>query len=359
MKFTCQLCILIIALAPLPGWATDAQPSTRLADGGNAPAASPREALEAFRQQHRALIADVPQAWRVRFAPRDAISVSTTDALQALSDDLLGWLDALPADHPEAARLTTSWTSIFKDVFTLRIMLEWQSFEPAWQQFGLLQSNLAEMSSQLGRGHVAKTTAALADPILRLWLNEHHETLLPWISEFESGWSTDSQGKLPSWWLKDRSAYAMSLTGQESTSEIGKLGERWMLDYLGDASVLPDRRTSLASRYALQMHSLGHPERAGAILAWWEQQHPEATANDVRFLHMKFFVHQIGHGNREAARQILERLDALIESGALRPDDDRFRVVTQNYYRNLRHSDLDHAMLTSQLVEARNSSTTE
>ncbi len=359
MKYACQLCILIIALAPLPGWATDAQPSAKIADGGNAAAASPSEGLEALRQAHRALIADVPQAWRVRFASRDVFSVSTIEALQALSDDLLDWLDALPVDHPEAVRLTTSWTSIFKNVFTLRIMLEWQSFEPSWQQFGLLLPSLAEMSSWLGREHVAKTTAALADPILRLWLNEHHETLLPWIAEFESAWSTDAQGKLPSWWLKDRSTYAMSLTGNDSNSDLGKLGERWMLDYLGDASVPLSRRTSLASRYALQMHSLGHPERAGSILAWWEQQHPEATASDVRFLHMKFFVHQIGHGNREAARQILERLDALIESGALRPDDDRFRVVTQNYYRNLRHSDLDHAMLTSQLVESRNPTTTE
>lgn len=358
MKTAHAFFVLILAFMPVLAWASESGASPSAAPS-QSPVATPRESLEAFREKHRALIADVPQAWRVRFAPRDAIPASTIDTLQNLSTGLLDWLDSFSGDQPDAAPLITSWTSIFKDVFTLRIMLEWQIFEPAWQEFGLLQPRLVERSSRLPREHVAKATAALAAPILRLWLQEHHDTLLPWMEEFETQWLADAQGKLPSWWLKDRSGYAMSLTGSDSSFESGKVGEQWILDYLADSSTPLNRRTSLASRHALHMHSLGHAERAGTILAWWEKQHPEATAQDVRFLHIQFFVRQVGHGNREAAREILARLDALVESGALSPEDDRFRVVTQNYYRNLRHSDLDHTMLMAQLLESRSANPNE
>lgn len=358
MKPAHAFCILILALLPVLAWASEsgAPPS---ATPSQSPVATPRESLEAFRKQHRALIADVPQAWRVRFAPRDAIPAPTIDTLQNLSTGLLDWLDSLPVDQPDVAPLITSWTSIFKDVFTLRIMLEWQSFEPAWQEFGLLQPRLLERSSRLPHEHVAKATAALAAPILRLWVQEQHDTLLPWMEKFEIGWLADPQGQLPSWWLKNRSDYAMSLTGKDSSFESSKVGEQWIFDYLADSSTPLDRRTSLVSRHALHMHSIGHAERAGTILAWWEKQHPKATAQDVRFLHIQFFVRQVGHGNREAAREVLALLDVLVESGALSPEDDRFRVVTQNYYRNLQHSDLDHTILMAQLLESRSTNPNE
>jgi len=158
---------------------------------------------------------------------------------------------------------------------------------------------------------------------------------------------------------QNRCDYAMVLTGSEPDPDLVHTGQEWLLAFLGDASVSPSRRASIATRYALQMHSLGQPETAAAILDWWEKQHPDLASQDPRFLHIKFFVHQVGHGNREAARRTLERLDAIVESGDLCPEDDRFRVITQNYYRNLRHSDLDHSMLTAQLLESRSTSLTE
>jgi hypothetical protein len=358
MKTAITTCLFLLAVLPFPSWAAESQarPATTEVEPRTA---SPHETLEAFRQEHRALIAEIPQAWRVRFAPRDAIPGATIAALHSLSSDLLEWLDTLSGDQPDYSRLFTSWTSIFKDVFTLRVMLDWQSFEPAWQEFQRLQPRLAETASQLSREHAAKTTATIAGPILRLYVREHHETLLPWMNDFESRHLSDTEGNLPSWWLKSRCDYAMVLTGSEGDPDLVNTGKQWLLEHLRDPSVSQSRRASIATRYALQMHSLGQPEAAASILDWWEKQHPDLASQDMRFLHISFFVHQIGHGNREAARRILERLDSLVESGSLCPEDDRFRVVTQNYYRNLRHTDLDHAMLTSQLLESRNASLTE
>lgn len=359
MRRARQFFLFLLVLVPVPSWAAELPAISATARGDEYHTVSSRETLESFRQQHRALLGEIPQAWRVRFASREAIPAETIAALDTLSSGLLEWLDSLPTDEPDYSKLFTSWTSIFKDVFTLRVMLRWQSFEPAWQEFQHLQQNFLQTATQLPREQIAKSTASIADPILRLWIREHHETLLPWISDFQTRWLSDTEGNLPAWWLKCRCDYAMALTGSETEPDLVKTGKDWLFGFIGDDSVSPELRAPITTSYALQMHTLGQPEVAASILDSWEKQQPEAASQDVGFLHIKFFVHQIGLGDREAARQVLERLDAIVASGDLCSEDDRFRVIAQNYYRNLRHTDLDHTMLTSQLLKSRHASMDE
>jgi hypothetical protein len=315
--------------------------------------------LEACRTKLRALKTDIPQAWRVRFVKPATVPAPTKIALGNLSKSLIDCLESNASNDADAANKFEAWSSTYSEVFTLRIMLEWQNFETSWREFQVVQDLIARNSNKTPREHRAKAIADMANPILRLWIASNAAEVTPWIGKFETEWLMDGQGNLPAWWLRDRCDYGLALIANESTPESQNMAKKWTLAYLADQAIPLKRRAYVLTRYTLQMHTLGKADDAAAVLKWWEEKHPEACIDDIRFLHASFFVYQIGQGNREEARKVLERLDGMVRSGALSPEDDRFRIITQNYYQNLRSSDLEHSMMTSKLLDARSSQATE
>ncbi len=272
----------------------------------------PGQDLEACRTQLRALRAEIPQAWRVRFVNPATVPAPTKIALGNLSQSLIGCLERIPRNDTDAAKKFEAWSSAFSEVFTLRIMLEWQNFETSWREFQAVQDMIARSANEIPREHRARAIADMANPILRVWIASNAADITPWIGKFEAEWLVDAQGNPPAWWLRDRCDYGLALTGHGATPESRNLGKKWTLTYLADQATPLKRRAYVLTRYTLQMHTLGKADDAAAVLKWWEEKYPEACIDDIRFLHASFFVYQIGQGNREEARKVLARLDDMV-----------------------------------------------
>jgi len=351
-KFACFLIVALWQLGCVVPAA--AQGPVQSAHRQQSESTPPVDGLDAFRAELNALNAQIPDAWKMQFAEPASIPATIKRSVRDLSDRMLQLLQSKHQAQPSEFKELASWSSTFKEVFALRIMLEWQRFEPAWLNFHAVKNSLTERMQPIEKVERAKAIAAISDPILRLWLATQSHEILPWMQEFEDQSLVDDKGRLPTWWLRDRCDYTLTLVGRDSDLNNQAVGEKWLLAYLADTSAPVKRRAYTLTRYALHMHTLGKPDAAMRVLNHWAKLNPDACVDDIRFLHASFFVHQIGQADRQAARQVLDQLDRMVESGSISQEDDRFRIITQNYYRNLRHSDLEHAMLTSQLLESRN-----
>ncbi len=310
------------------------------------------EELEAYRIEFKALHASIPQAWRTPFVSSVTVPAATKVALRNLSQSLTASFERLPQSDPEITRKIKIWSYLSREVFTLQVMLEWQNFETSWREFELAQERITQCNLDIPRELRAEAIADLVTPILRFWISSHTTELTPWIEKFETEWLVDSKGNLPVEWLRLRCDLSLALAKHETTPENQNLGKNWTLAYLINSEIQLKNRTFILTRYTLHMHSMAKTEDAVAILKWWKGQHPDECIEDIRFLHASFFVNQIGKGDREEARKVIDHLDALVSSGSLSPEDERFQVIIQNYYQNLQSSDLEHTTMTSKLMDS-------
>lgn len=82
------------------------------------------------------------------------------------------------------------------------------------------------------------------------------------------------------------------------------------------------------------------PNEAEEGLIRWENEHPEIRKNPM-FCYQRFFVALEGRGDRETAKIMLSRLEALVTSGLLSAHSPIYRSVTQAWNKALFHADSD------------------
>jgi hypothetical protein len=95
------------------------------------------------------------------------------------------------------------------------------------------------------------------------------------------------------------------------------------------------------------------PIEAEEGLIRWETDHPEIRKNPM-FCYQRFFIALEGRGDRETAKLMLSRLDALVSSGTLSANSSMYRSVTQAWNKALFHTDSDlprqaHLIMQSRL----------
>jgi len=185
--------------------------------------ATDQDALNDYRARLRTITAEIPAAWRVRFVPSASVPAPTIEALRDLSRDLDIFLGNFPGGQPGAERIFKRWTVLCRDVFTLRVMLEWQVFAPAWSEFKRIENRLIQLADKIGPEHVARAFTDLADPVIRLWITSHSDEILDWVARLEANWLLKNQNALPSWWLRVRCDYAFGLGGRDSKPEVREI----------------------------------------------------------------------------------------------------------------------------------------
>ncbi|MEY3395164.1 MAG: hypothetical protein RL346_1400 [Verrucomicrobiota bacterium] len=82
------------------------------------------------------------------------------------------------------------------------------------------------------------------------------------------------------------------------------------------------------------------PKEAEEQLIIWDKNHPEVR-KDPLFCYQRFFVALQGHGDRKTAKLMLDRMNALVQSGKLDPYRAEYQSVTEAWYRGLQHADSD------------------
>jgi hypothetical protein len=94
------------------------------------------------------------------------------------------------------------------------------------------------------------------------------------------------------------------------------------------------------------------PIEAEEQLIVWENSHPEIRRNPL-FCYQRFFVALQGHGDRKTAKIMLDRMDALVESGELDPYSAEYQSVTEAWYRALQSADSDLPRLAHNIMSER------
>lgn len=94
------------------------------------------------------------------------------------------------------------------------------------------------------------------------------------------------------------------------------------------------------------------PVEAGQQLIIWDAQHPAARKHPL-FCYQRFFVALQGHGDRKTAKLMLDRMNALVQSGELDPYSAEYQSVTEAWYRALQSSDADLPRLANNIMTER------
>lgn len=327
---------------------------TPLADTQLPATSTPKDTLVALSADLRALQKKIPFDWMANFPAPAIVPEQLKQEIKALHGKILAFeIQNLPPT-PENARLFDLWIFSLKRTFSLRVMLEWQDFETSWTEFQKLERNFPNTDKYPAPQAHGKLIASLADIILQLWTSSHPSILIPWIEEFGEQSLADETGELPIWWLKKRCDCIWYLKDPiNSRAQHPKTAE-WLRAYLEAENENLDARSYVLSRQLTLLHSEARPLEALRLLTWWENLHPDDFSKNISLLNRSFFIHQIGLGDRVAARESLDRLDQLISEGSLSPANDQYRMVVQNYYENLMRSDLEHLRHIAQLTESRN-----
>lgn len=104
------------------------------------------------------------------------------------------------------------------------------------------------------------------------------------------------------------------------------------------ASEMPDWKTVIRES---QIHlANAEPEKAEAGLIALEKQHPEIR-KEALFCYQRFFVALEGRGDRATAKVMLQRLNHLVETDALKPNSNIYLSVTEAWHRSLLFTDSD------------------
>ena len=310
---------------------------------------SPDKRLETLSTELKASRKTIPLEWMVKFPKPELVKKQTKETLRELYDKLLLFHDEVLEPTATNDKLFDKWAYNFEGVYTHRIMLEWQSFDIAWAEFLKLEKAISKTRMQRDHQTHTRFTASLADTNLRLWIGTHPEVLLPWIERFGANSLADEAGELPSWWLRSRCDYGLSLEAEGDVNKPHPKSSEWLQEYLETEQEPLDVRAGFLARQITYLHTGGRAQEALRLLNWWKTLHPEHFAKDPSLLHKSFFVFQIGLGDRAAARNVFRDLDELVEQGSLSRQNDLYRVVTQNYYQNLMRSDLSHQKHISRL----------
>jgi hypothetical protein len=274
-----------------------------------------------------------------------------------LMERLLAWPGATAHPSDEDDGLYRSWSRVLESVF--RIQTDVVKMD-CLDNFRFLDSVLARLGppdSAPGKDYRAKMIARLSNVTFRRWISSDPDVAVPRLLELEKNWVEPLGSPLPEWWLFIRQDYASSLycftappdpaSGKTSYHE---LGARWCREYLSDPSTPLYGRRWLAGGLGTSLLTVG---RAGdaAIMLDLAKNSPggEELAEDPGWLRDRFWIAHTGHGDRAQARTYLDKLEALVSAGKLKPDADEYRVVLQCY--NM-HLNVPDAVLKQQAQEA-------
>lgn len=94
------------------------------------------------------------------------------------------------------------------------------------------------------------------------------------------------------------------------------------------------------------------PFEAHQQLIIWDDTYPEVR-RDPLFCYQRFFVALEGHGDRKTAKLMLDRMNALVESGELDPYSAEYQSVTEAWYRALQSADSDLPRLAHNIMSER------
>jgi len=296
-------------------------------------------ALRAVIGECNSLYKTIPQEWWFTFPGRKALPPTLLPEAARLMERLLSWPGAVVEPLSLEEGLYSSWTQALRNVFQIQTNLIEADFTETFRILDSILARLGPPDAAPWETHRAQVVAGLNHWSLRRWIAREPDILVPRLLELEKNWIAQPGSPLPEWWLHMRSELAESLyidtlppDPASGTTSYQTLGERWCREYLSAATAPMDRRAWLSIKLGVGLLSVGRADDAATMMDL-ARNAPEGESldGDVRWLRARFFVAQMGHGDRALARTYLDKMEALVSAGKIKPDDGQYRSALQNY----------------------------
>lgn len=241
--------------------------------------------------------------------------------------------------------LDLDWRMAVQDGFMLSCISEWNTYETARR--GLTDGwNLLTAARPADARCIPDIAVRLASLHLKNWARAEPEKCIEVIAEAQKRFGSQlSTGEKSGWeWVLDRIAEELQRTAKDLPPERGAA----VLQYANariEASIrdetrpLAHRTNALAMR-ARSMYSEGRMEDAAARLNEWWQRHGDKIPT-LDFYNIRFFVAYLGQGDRETARDMLQRATALAEKKVFSEKDGHYKLMVAAYYSKLPLTDLE------------------
>ncbi len=300
------------------------------------------ESLVTLLKEIQTLNKSIPQNWFMGEAPaKNEIQKTLIPQATRLMERLLTWPNASTSEN-EAERKYREWSLGLKLVF--RIQTEFINMD-ATETFNLLDAIIARFDppdATMARAQRARAVTELVTGALSRWYDDS-DLIIPRLLALEKTWIEPLGQPLPGWWLSLRVRFSEQLYIIPGTPEQYAQASRWIKDYLNDQSTPIRTRAFRVCSLSTSLYGNGDPDGAATILEY-AKNIPEGAAfvENPDWLRARFFVAQMGHGDRVLARSILESMDGLISLGKMTQEDGCYLLVIQNYYNHLSLPDIEH-----------------
>lgn len=310
-----------------------------------------------LRKTSASLLRTVPLPMKLQRPPPAKVDPKLRARAQQLRQELQRTMqDGLPSQLGNTA--LRQWSAAVMDSFRASMILEYSSFADAETYLKSWWTSLAATPTPGDPVVRLRLSLELADHTIRTWLAAEPQACARLIEEIERTFQPLQRPELRALWEWNLSSYQEALRYQARRLPAA---ERQALEaglyksaqaHLRDETIPLPRRTRSVARLANELYARMEIPNAVALLDHWSERYPTAL-EDFHWLFERYYVAAIGEGDFRKASLYFRRLEALAVREGVDTESDRFKAITQSYYRYLSQPQLSNAARAAEVRQQR------
>lgn len=256
-------------------------------------------------------------------------------AIKACREKLIAYTKTHEGDDLDGL----NWANSFRSIYSISASREWRTYAESeanvravWEIIAQIKldnpEKMADVALEVARWHIEE------------WSKRDPEASAAFMDETQMKYMGKlSQSGLELWkfsipGFEENFMMAAKSLPPERRAAFVRQREAGIIRHLQDESISVNTRSEQLAAYANQLYGQGESDRAATLLdAWWAKY--GELIQTAHFYSERFHIACYGCGDWVKACESLRRMDRLVVTGAIRADDDLYRLVVTNYYKNI------------------------